>query len=173
MAARIISVDVQPCYMKDIDWLSQYRQHIEDKRVLFVYNSEELSGDTEDCIDDYLEQHMIESTNHVRLEKEYGFLRSWMDLGVDEETIIEAIRYMRAEGIYDSRDIDEAVWNKRFSDCPEDDPIFIPDELDEYDWTPWSGCELVGGGIDECLAELSIWLKAIYVHHTINHRYTY
>jgi len=106
------------------------------------------------------------------IEKEYGFLRTMMDGGVSDHTIIQVLRLMAQKKVWDSREI---AWEE----VPED----IQTALEEanYDWDnegisfqDWvpihflkqlSPFYMMGGGRDECLREIELMCNAFNIRY--------
>jgi len=110
------------------------------------------------------------------VDKGYGYLRSWMDLGVDPAVIIKTIRLMYQNRVNDSRqlfggeDSDDYAVNFQTFIGPEfkkwmlDDPIIV-------NWTSmaqlkrFSGSYIVGGGRKECLREVELLMNAFNIKY--------
>lgn len=91
---NLIVVDIQPVYYS---WCKKTIQHLMKAiavadRVFYYFNGRDLGiNDTDDCIVDMLDMNDDEIDKTVFIEKQYGFLRDWMDFDVDDETIIQTI----------------------------------------------------------------------------------
>ena len=195
----VICVDVQPEYdnplnEKIIDFVVK-----QTGPVLFFVNAEDqgLSGDTIRSIkeywneavcpeeerythdeenDEYVENPNCPTINWQRfqvVDKGYGYLRSWMDHGIEPATIIATIRELYAQKLSDSRELKFPPFNKR---TPTQS--LIRDALNEMDgdplsvnWTSvaqlkkFSGAYIVGGGRNECLREVELLMNAFNIRY--------
>lgn len=176
----IINVDIQPEYKDyitfDLDDWSKFINNNSDKNdIIFLYNGYETLGMVEES--DYREW-LIELGidkdvvyNATFYDKGYAFFRYCMDNSIEEENIVDFVKFMINNDINDSRDIDEDMWNKYMSEMERDnddvrdllensdDMINIPGLMDfikEYD-----NIVLLGGGINECLKEVEIALLVL------------
>ena len=182
----IVCVDVQPVYANYTPpgYSASVAKFLADSRgpILMYVNADE-TGITEDNVEhdiypfwedlfEYNGDDFYSSDGLDKMEffdKGYGYLRAWMDSGIDKSIIIRVIRYMANQRLSDSRDIDEAtliklVGEDAWGDWMEDDPISIGwvamDQLKRY-----NNCYLIGGGRHECLAELAILMNAFNIKY--------
>lgn len=105
-----------------------------------------------------------------------------MDEGIDDDKIVDLIKYMINHNINDSREIDKNMWNKfineyGYSDVRDllevaDDMINIPD-LMEYLQRFKSRTVLCGGGVNECFKEVEIALMALDKDYNVLTKFTY
>ena len=181
---KVILVDFQPEYESAYDYKNAFHNAInflnknKPKDILIFFNGPELGFDEtpETILMYYIENGLDEEVgqNITFRDKSYGFFRAWMDLGIDDNTIIKIIRYMVMNRIYDSRDIDEETFIEilgentynEYKDIIESDPLIIPDvainELKRF------SCALIGGGgKDECLREIQLLMNAFNIKYKI------
>jgi hypothetical protein len=139
-----------------------------------VYNY--LSGED---LDDYDEEYNHQPTNRKLMgnlqrakymQKEFGFLRSWMDQGINKSTIIEVIRKMVNEKVYDSRDIDyNSLSEKSKRDLNdfdyEGDNIYLQDFVPIHFLKKISPFYMIGGGRNECLREIELFCNAFNIRY--------
>jgi hypothetical protein len=128
-----------------------------------------------------LNEEVIE--NSIFYDKGYAFFRYCIDNSIDEESIVDLVKYMRNHNINDSRDIDEDMWNNFMEETNHnhneirelletaDDMLSIPDLMDFLE--DYYNITLTGGGIEECLKEVELSLLALDKNHNINHKFTY
>jgi hypothetical protein len=187
---NVIVVDVQPIYEDgisfDIDDLSTFL--LNNRDILFFYNGvDTIGGDSRDDIiymftDNYYDtdyssdiSDKLESET-TWIDKGYGFFRSWMDTGADIGFIQKAIKYMVINKVTDSRDIDPEDWYREFPDDfiddYIDDPIYLPD-IPLSELRMWNGSYLLGGGRDECLKEIQIYMNAFNIKYTLVEDFIY
>jgi GNAT superfamily N-acetyltransferase len=184
-AHPIIVVDVQPEYsgMNDGDENSVFTQIInfvnkQTGPVLMFVNAEDqgLSGDTIQDIKMYWEDSGFAPQKWQRVQvvdKGYGYLRSWMDHGIEPATIIATIRELYQQKKTDSRELQFPASSRRTPQQSlimgamqemEDDPISV-------NWTSvaqlkrFSGAYIVGGARDQCLREVELLMNAFNIKY--------
>lgn len=125
---------------------------------------------------DYIENPNCPKINWNRfqiVDKGYGYLRSWMDYGIEPSIIIATIREMYAQKVNDTRDLRFPPFNKRTTtqslimgaiEEMEDDPMTVGwasvGQLKRF-----NGAYLVGGGRDECLREVELLMNAFNIKY--------
>jgi hypothetical protein len=121
--------------------------------------------------------------NATFYDKGYAFFRYCIDNSIDEDAIVDLVKYMLTNDITDSRDIDEDMWNDFMNttdhsrqdvrDLLENayDLINIPDLMDFLQNK--NNITLTGGGINECLKEVEIALLALDKPYSIISEFTY
>ena len=174
----VILVDFQPAYDTEdfgyIDAIEKAMHYINEKRpnVTAFYNGEDVGiEDTPYEVAEHFVQYGLDEDIAQSItfkEKSYAWLRSWMDQGVDNSTIIKVVRYMVMNDLNDSREIDEEVFLKLVGeDGGEwmfDDSIWIPD-ISIGDLKTLSGSLLGGGGQHECLKEIQLLMNAFNIKY--------
>lgn len=188
----IINVDIQPEYKKYISfdinkWVEFINENGEFNDIVFLYNG----ADTLGMIDEQsLQEWLIEIgidediiNNSTFYDKGYAFFRFCMDNSIDEDNIVDLVKYMINHEITDSRDIDGEMWDnymKETNHTQQDvrdllenagDMINIPDLMDFLE--KYTNIILTGGGINECLKEVEISLLALDKKYNILQEYTY
>ena len=191
----VICVDVQPeyCGINDGDESSVCVDIIDfvaikqTGPVLMFVNAEDqgLTGDTVIGVKQYWEDTVREITNNYDneqpvnwlrfqiVDKGYGYLRSWMDSGIDPAVIIAAVRELYLQKKSDSRDLVFPPFNQRTTKQSlimgameelGDDPLIV-------NWTSvsqlkrFSGAYIVGGGRNECLREVELLMNAFNISY--------
>lgn len=184
-AHPVIVVDVQPEYsgMMDGDENSVFTDIInfvnqQTGPVLMFVNAEDqgLSGDTIQGIKEYWDDSGFAPENWRRVQiadKGYGYLRSWMDHGIEPAVIIATIRELYQQRKTDSRQLQFPPFNKRTPQQSlimgamqemEDDPISV-------NWTSiaqlkrFTGAYIVGGARDQCLREVELLMNAFNIRY--------
>jgi len=184
-AHPVIVVDVQPEYsgMNDGDENSVFTEIInfvnqQTGPVLMFVNAEDqgLSGDTVQSIREYWDDSGFAPENWRRVQiadKGYGYLRSWMDSGIEPATIIATIRELYQQRKTDSRELQFPASNRRTPQQSlimgamqemEDDPISV-------NWTSvaqlkrFTGAYIVGGARDQCLREVELLMNAFNIRY--------
>lgn len=148
---------------------------VKKKRNVFAFfNNEDLSGDAPSDSKFFFLEHGLSDKawgSIMFIEKDFNFLRNWMDSGVKDETIIKAVQVMKEENIYDIRMLSEDGWEKieqhhgeplrTSDDWVESYCIFHP-QIDKKYINMFEGeeIEMIGGGRYECLEELKLFLTA-------------
>lgn len=159
-----------------------------DGSELFSQVPEEWLYSTDEENDDDTVYNKI----HHTFSKQYGFFRDFMDsinLGYPEEDIVLFGKFMISKGITDSRDIleDENLCNDALDFFKDNSNLtnFVKskDSMNTYIMTmPYDLIEelrkgnnytLVGGGVNECLAEVRLLMEMIDIDYTILYEYTY
>ena len=107
-----------------------------------------------------------------------------MDSHIDESATINFVRFMYENNINDSREMNREMWTKylrqyRRTDKKQvmellqhsDDMVNIPDLMDYI--KRFNNIVLTGGGVNECLKEVEISLKALNKQYDILEDFTY
>ena len=188
----IINVDIQPEYKNYISfnlykWIQFLNQNANNNRIIFLYNGEDTLGMISE--NDYkyflLELGLDEDVldNAIFYDKGYAFFRYCIDNSIDEDNIVDLVKFMIENNINDSRDIDEDMWNDYMQETnhsQEDvrellenagDMINIPDLMDFL--KNYSNIVLLGGGINECLKEVEIALLSLNKNYNTLKQFTY
>lgn len=176
----IINVDIQPEYENYISfdlqkWVNFINTNSEFNDIVFLYNGADTLGMVSESsfkmwlMDLGVEEDVI--YNSTFYDKGYAFFRYCMDNSIDEDSIVDLVKYMIRHNINDSRDIDEDMWNDFMEETNHDqqdvrdllenadDMINIPDLMDFLE--SYSNIVLTGGGINECLKEVEIALLSL------------
>jgi len=177
----LLVIDFQPAYAKCFgSWMTRevlalMRGMSPAEPIVVVSVNEELSGDDATSIQEFwIEQGMDEELRErvTFLEKPYAFFRSWMDQGVEDHEIVAVAQKLRQTGIGDSHELDSEVLAE-LSQAGADlghDALFLPWEMERnpcYQRPAWNIC---GGGRDECLKEVELWLQSCSIEaHRIEH----
>jgi hypothetical protein len=192
--ANFISVDIQPEYQSYLSFdLQEYLRFLNkniDKMnsLTFLYNGYDTLGMVNESsyMEWLIEQGLKESVlQYARFyDKGYAFFRYCMDENIEEEEIVNLVKYMIRYSINDSRDIDEEMWNGFMAEYgydssqirdilePAQDCINIPD-LMEFLKNYGGKLVLCGGGINECFKEVEIALTALGKNYSVLTKYTY
>jgi hypothetical protein len=169
---NIMIVDCQPGYQHYCDnimySLCDFLNNQQGK-IIALFNGYGLTDDSKSDVVEYymnfgLEPDKIEEINFI--EKEYGFLRSWMDQGVDDHTILKVIRSLKQHNVNDSRQLDlNSILDENEIDAMnhlwkysswDQDPIFLPDFMTINQLRNISPFYMAGGGRNECLREIEL-----------------
>ena len=176
----IINVDIQPEYEDYIsfnlgEWVEFINKAAKNNRIVFLYNGALTLGMIdESSYKEWLFELGVKNrvlNNIVFFDKGYAFFRYCMDNNINEDEIVDLLKFMVKHDVNDSRDINEEMWNsfmKEFKyeqsnirDLIEmaDDMIYIPDLMDFL--SNYNHIILTGGGSNECLKEVEIALKTL------------
>ena len=184
----LISVDIQPDHEKAFGfqmykfayWLESVAEQFDT--IIFLFNGPELGFPSEDEYKNWLYENDIseELLNRIQFfDKGYAFFRNAIDAGLDENEIVKLIQYMVKNHINDSRDIDEEAWHQIGLDDAlidhmkgNDDALFIPEVLSVLGKVN-GHIDLVGGGVNECLKEVELCLRAINKPFNLINEWTY
>lgn len=116
-----------------------------------------------------IEENVINNVSFY--DKGYAFFRYCMDNSIEEDNIVDLIKFMIKHNINDSRDIDDEMWDTYMKESNHDqqdvrdlmenaeDMLYIPD-LMEY-LKDLSNILLLGGGINQCLKEVELALLSL------------
>lgn len=191
---EFLSVDIQPEYQDYFSFrLSEYIKFLNENyeefsNITFFYNGEDTLGMVSQhdyimwLIENGLDEDVIDEINFY--DKGYNFFRYAMDEGIDHDEVVHLIAFMAKHDINDSREVDEKMWDSYLETFPSDteivellkdsdDMIYIPDMIDELDGMSNSNLLVVGGGQDECLAEVLIALKFLNKEYKTLNRFVY
>ncbi len=171
--ASVIVVDIQESYKKYIHFkIWDFCNFLNQQRnILYLYNGESLGMETKDELISYLLENELDEDmlNSIKfIDKGYGFLRGWMDSGIDDDIIIKALQHMDRRNIYDSRDIEVEEWVELipdlddYSDIIDSDCIYFPN-VDIQELKRWNNSYICGGQENECLKEMLILLEAFKI----------
>ena len=173
---NVIVVDVQPIYKSGIRFdMYEFVEFLQDQRnILYYFNGPDtVGGDSKNEIIDWLMEYSDYNDDFynklnretVWYDKGYAFFRNWMDNGVDEGFIKKAVRFMMIKKVNDSRDISTEEWIEEFPEEEnffenyyKEDCIYLPD-IPINKLKKWSGSYIVGGGKNECLAEVLLLMS--------------
>jgi hypothetical protein len=189
---HLVVVDIQPEYAsyfgksflrEFVIFLNENYENLAD--LTFLYNGADTLGMISEhdyqywWIENGLEEHIVNSATFY--DKGYAFFRYCMDSSIDEDQIVNLVKYMIEKDVNDSRELDEEFWNEfveRFGnedirDLLEtsDDMINIPDLMSFL--SNYRGVVLCGGGVNECLKEVEIALQALDKPFTLMTKFTY
>ena len=187
----VVIVDIQPSYQDYFkfkiyeltDYLNEH--HSSANKILWLYNGEDLGMESSSDIEAWLLENGLDGDvldSITFFEKNYAFFRNAMDNGIDHSSIAKLIKYMMDYDITDSRDLDEATW-KIFIENNEDeseiveflkdneDMINVPDLMDEL--KSITNPIVMGGGQNECLAEVLIALNVLNINYDILNKFVY
>ena len=187
----IINVDIQPEYQSAIsfidEWVNFINESDENNRIVFLYNGQDTLGmvSESDYINWLFDLGIDEDVlnNATFYDKGYAFFRYCIDNSIDEDAIVDLVKYMMTNDITDSRDIDEDMWNDFMNTTDHsrqdvrdllenaDDLINIPDLMDFLQNK--NNITLTGGGINQCLKEVEIALLALDKPYSIISEFTY
>lgn len=161
MAKALVIVDVQPAFRSFCDCIAkQVAQQLNRARcpVVIYWVGEGLTDDTEDTVRWYLGRNGATQSRLAEarfIEKDYGFLRGWMDWGVEPDIIIKAGKALLKNGVNDSRNIDlTSVLDEYDLHClPPVSPLMLP-AFDIQSMLAVENVDICGGGTEQCLAEM-------------------
>jgi len=185
----IVAVDIQPAYANINDGAEQWTceqaiQFVSNSRapcLMFVNAEQEgLTSDTVADVRMYWEDSGFEPDEWHRVEvydKGYGYLRSWMDIGIDDRHIVQTIREMYRQKETDSRmlfDSDEEQqleFLRPIAESINTDPESLIDDGISVGWAAmdqlkrYNNCYLIGGGRNECLKEVALLMNAFNIKY--------
>ena len=181
----LLNVDIQlealP-YIKGFDindWVRMLNKNASSD-IIFLYNGYDTVGQVKEADYKYwliyelgIEESIVE--NALFVDKGYGFYRSCMDQGIDDDVLLRLLKFMYENDIYDSRDLNEEDIDEDMKEILEVDPIYIPRDLIEFlkRNIMSSNIILMGGGLDECLREIELSLMMLDKEYRVDRRFVY
>ena len=187
---HFVVVDVQPEYEKYISFVGELVRYINTNyesmsKLTFLYNGYDTLGMVSE--NDYkywwlehgLDENIIDGAEFY--DKGYAFFRYCIDNSIDEDNIVDLVRFMYQRDVNDTRDMTPEFWDE-FIDLHGDeeirellefsgDAINLPSLIDEI--KDYRGVVLCGGGINECLKEVEIAFKALDKPYSVLSKFTY
>jgi len=169
----LIVVDVQPAYQdacQDIIYDIIDKINNTEQPIIFFYVGKEMDCDRKSDVIGYLLENGIEENriDGIRfIEKDYGFIRTWMDAGVSHETIVKTIQYMKKNQINDTRDFDDIDWKNtvgnQYAKPVYTEELFVMPNFNQkiFELSTVDNFELIGGGRYECLLEIDLYLQGL------------
>lgn len=182
----LVVVDIQPgyhtsCHLVTPDIIEKI--NTTEQPIFFFYVGKDFDLDKKDDVICYLLEHGLDENRipGIRfIEKAYGFFRPWMDTDVSDDITLKAVTLMHKEKIYDSRDFEHEHWQEILGEEIEkqhilfEEPIFYPDfNTRPFESPSLNKFELIGGGRQECLKEIEIFLQAIGKEVSVNEQLCY
>jgi len=189
---NVISVDIQEAYADYMGFQASafgdmINQNFNEMNSLtFLFNGPDLGFPDEQQYKYWLmetcgiEEDIVDSSNFY--DKGYAFFRYCMDEGIDDDELVDFIKFMITHGINDSRSIDAEMWKQfqteyGYQDIqdllePAEDMINIPDLMD-FLGRYGSNLLLCGGGINECLKEVELALMVLDKPYNVLTPWTY
>lgn len=192
--SQLLIIDVQNRFSKDRNHLENLALDIVKKSadfgsIIFIIDTND--GDAEDFPESFFVIDELDEDNyqfypfhHNIIKKNYGFIRNFMDNGLSDEEIIEFGKWMISKNLSDARDIEENNLTQEYKNKFQNSEIinydfdsnifYLPDDLiEEINNYVQNGCVLVGGGVNECLKEISLLLSILNIEHSIDYSLTY
>jgi hypothetical protein len=171
----LIVTDIQPEYEKyftfDMSRFCRWLNKSKYENIIILYNGKDTLGMiSEEDLRIWYEENGFDIENQyvTFYDKGYAFFRYCIDEGIYEDDIVTLVKYMMEKGINDSRDLseewDEFVQTHKLDHIREllefsGDMVNIPELIDFL--KEYNNIDLVGGGVNECLKEVEIALKAM------------
>lgn len=187
---HFVVVDVQPEYEKYISFINELVNYINTNyesmsKLTFLYNGHDTLGMVTESEYKYwwlehgLDEDIVESAEFY--DKGYAFFRYCIDNSIDEDNIVDLVRFMYQRDVNDTRDMTPEFWDE-FIELHGDeeirellefsgDAINLPSLIDEI--KDYRGVVLCGGGIDECLKEVEIAFKSLDKPYSVLSKFTY
>jgi hypothetical protein len=135
--------------------------------IVYIYDNQHRKPDSYFDMVKKMKDSGITSQG-IKIEKSYGFLRNWIDEGVGYDVIVKALNFMIDNNIKDSRDLKSVRGGEKYLPTTNDlggkitpeDFISLPDCLDQLKLIKQNPV-LVGGALGACLKEIELVLKAL------------
>ena len=178
----IINVDIQKEYEEYFTFdITKWSSYINDSynnnnEIIFMFNGSETTPDMKDISDYKIWLKSIGISDDVLsdaifYDKGYDYFRYCIDENIDEDKIVELVRFMFENNIKDTVNFSKKHWNlyqtltkynnNELRDLLEnsDNFMILPDMLNFLKDT--KNIILLGGSEIECLKEVEIALKAL------------
>lgn len=188
----IINVDIQPEYKNYIsfdlnEWVEFINKNADSNNIIFLYNGADTLGMIDEgsfkmwLLDLGVDEDVLYRATFY--DKGYAFFSYCMDNYIDEENIVDLVKYMIKHDVNDSHDIDNEMWNEYMEETNHDqqdvrdllehagDMINIPDLMSFL--KNHSNIVLLGGGVNECLKEVEIALLSLDKNYNTLSKFTY
>jgi hypothetical protein len=190
----LINVDIQPEYLKGIhfnlyQWVDMINKH--KGKVIFLYNGYDTMGlISEDEYKIWLYELGIKESivygSAILYDKGYCYFRSCIDANINDQAIVQLVKFMIENNINDSRYITPNFWKKFINKYKDDDYstgelkdllemsddcINIPNLMDFL--RKYNNILICGGGQNECLKEVEIALMALDIPYTSLNEFIY
>ena len=182
---KLIVVDVQPCAEPYLQFnIMELAQLInKSSRTLMLVNADDtsmLDDNLEYDIKPWWEEHGLEIDNNLTwIDKGYGYLRAWMDMGVPENIIIKVIREMYLQKVTDSRMLFNEDQEQLEQFVGDDWQTWMYDDALSVEWLSigllkeYNGCYICGGGQNECLKEVMLLMNAFNIKYKTMSKFVY
>lgn len=181
----LVIVDIQPTYdegehsgCENILHAALEKVNNTDQRIICYYVGPECGGDSKDDVMFYYLKNGIDEYKLSKIhfiEKDFGFIRDWMDSGVKEDVIVNTLAYMKANNFRDTRNFTDLDWNmatcgehKKNSKIMGDFVAYPYFHHKVFDKPEIDNIEVIGGGRFECLLEIDLYLKSLGKTTVIN-----
>lgn len=166
---RLVVVDVQPAYASYIGFdMHEFTKFMSGySSILILFNGPEMGYEGQNEISEFYYENGLNERNLGKLsffEKGYAFFRDSMDACWARNDIVKLVKYMIQKGYTDIRelkkeDIEYLNIEEVTMDTLENHGFYIPDLKDTL--ASWSGADICGGGLNECLEEVKILSEAM------------
>jgi hypothetical protein len=175
----LMNVDIQPEYQKWLTFnLTEWGRMVNNHKgnLVFLFNGEDTMG----MINENEYKYWLSETvgiddetidNATFYDKGYAFFRYCIDNKIEEQQIVDLVKFMIEKDIDDSRQLDQNFWNEFISKHSHthhdvryllemsDDCINLPELMDFL--RKYNNIVICGGGANECLKEVEIALHAL------------
>jgi len=126
----------------------------------------------EDEYGDYIESgcDAIDWNRFEFVDKGFGYLREWMDSGIDDSIIIKIIREMYNQRVSDSRELWNGEGSEEYDQNMQALGVLELGSI-SVEWTSiaqlkrYNGAYIVGGGRHECLREVQLLMSAFNIKY--------
>lgn len=188
---NLIIVDIQPEYENYFGFrVSEFTDYINENMeglnsVTFLYNGADTMGMvSEDEFKYWLVENGLDEDNIYECrfyDKGYAFFRYCMDEGIDEDSIVNLVKFLISNNINSTQDMDEEMWDQYVQQHGEEDLrdlmefasdcLSVPDLMDYLE--DFRDIVICGGGINECFKEVEIALQALDKPYGTVNRFIY
>lgn len=158
-------------------------------KLIFLYNGHDTLGmTTEGNYKEWLMEYGMKEeilSGAIFYDKGYAFFRYCMDNAIAKDDIVDFVKFLIKRGINDSREMTKELWREYIRGQSHafmreelvallehsDDMIHIPDLMEFL--RGYNNIVVTGGGINECLKEVEIALKALDREYVVYDEFVY
>lgn len=188
---NLIVVDIQPEYQRSFGfYMRDFCEFINDNyetlsSITLLYNGKDTMGMVDEIeykmwlIDEGLNEEILDHINFY--DKGYAFFRYCMDNSIEEESIVNLVKFMIQKNIHTSDEIDADMWDQFVEENGDKNVQELLDQSDDFLVIPelmnylesYRNILLCGGGIYECFKEVEIALQALNIPYNTYNRFIY
>ena len=190
----LLSVDIQPLYEKFIGFkTNQYCSFLNENydslnQLVFLYNGADTIGGMDESqykywlMENGLDELIVDQARFY--DKGYGYFRYCLDQGADVDATANFVRFLYENDVRDSRDMTRDLWAKYLRQHRkldrteiydllkhEQDNIYVTELMDEL--KRYNNVVVTGGGVEACLREVIVALKALGKPYDTLKEFTY
>lgn len=183
MNKALLVVDIQPEYKQAMGtlMLKHLMTHLNTTKqpIMAMWVGNGLSGDTIHEVMDFMVEHGLaeERIDEITfIEKDFAFYRPWMDQNVDDDVVVKVASAMLERKVTSSAwlPLDSILDESELDSLPRYDQIQAPCfSGNEGLLRSFNKLHICGGGRNECLKEIELYLQAISQDYAVLDHFVY